>query len=252
MKSLIIHEWKNFILRPSTYILAALFSAAVGIFFFLQLLTFQEVLTQVTTQQQAVAVFFPSVVYPFFSQVNFLSLFLVPLMILNSFQTERNQGTLVLLQLSTLSDWEIVVGKYVSLLMQGLFYLFPLIIFPLTMRFMGNYDYTSLWMGPLGLFFNWSLYLSIGLMAGLLFQRPVLAAMFTFIFSFIFWMISMAGQAVQDIALIQLLQQTGLAFHFETFLQGTFSVASLAYYLGFIFFFLWMTYQIWNQNESFN
>jgi ABC-2 type transport system permease protein len=252
MRSLIIHEWKYFISRPSTYILAALFSAIVGIFFFLQLLSFQEILSQVTSQEQAVAAFLPTVVYPFFSQLNFFSLFLVPLMILNSFGAERSQGTMVLLQLSNLTDWEIVLGKYISLILQGIFFLLPLLIFPITMRFMGNFDYTSLWMGPLGLFFNWCLYLSIGLMAGILLSRPIMAAMVTFVVSFSFWIISMAGQAVQNLGLVQLLQQAGLAFHYETFLQGTLSLASVGYYLGFIIFFLWMTYQIWNQHESFS
>ncbi|MDH4468023.1 MAG: hypothetical protein QE271_08195 [Bacteriovoracaceae bacterium] len=250
MKILFIHEWKIFITRPTTYLLSALFSAITGIFFFLQLLSFQEVLQQVSTQADAVAAFIPMVVYPFFSQVNFLSLFLVPLLILNTFASERSQGTFSLLQLSRLTTFEIVVGKYFSLLAQGLFFLFPLIIFPITLRFMGHYDYTPLWMGTLGLFFNWALYLSIGLLFALLLSHVILASLLTFVMIFSFWIISMASQAVRDVGLIQFLQELGLAFHFETFLQGTLSVASLGYYLGFILFFLFLTYQIWDKHES--
>jgi ABC-2 type transport system permease protein len=251
MKILLLHEWKIFITRPSTYLLSALFSAVLGIFFFLQLLSFQEVLQQVTTQSEAVDAFLPMVVYPFFSQVNFFSLFLVPLLLLSTFSSERSQGTLSLLQLSNLASWEIVVAKYLALLFQGVFFLMPLAIFPITMRFMGHYDYTALWTGPLGLFLNWALYLSIGLMFSLLIAQVILASILTFVSIFSFWIISMASQAVRDVALIQFFQQIGLAFHFETFLQGTLSFASIGYYVAFIAFFLFLTYQIWDKHESF-
>src|SRR5690606_490971 len=100
-----------------------------------------------------------------FGNINFLFLFVAPIMTMRLFAEEKRDHTLELYYASPLKDYQLVLGKYFASLVMGLFLLSTTLVFPYIMSTARLEDFSFVYCGYLGLVLNMSCYFAIGLFA---------------------------------------------------------------------------------------
>ncbi len=106
-------------------------------------------------------------------------MFLIPAITMRSFAEERRTGTMELLLTRPLSDFQIVVAKYLGGLSLVAISLLPTLIYFITVWFTGetsgNLDTGATWGSYIGLLFLGSAYVSIGIFASSLTSNQIVS-----------------------------------------------------------------------------
>lgn len=168
-----------------------------------------------------------------------IMLAVMPLMTMRQFAEERMNQTLVLLTSSPLSSTQIVLGKYLGLLLFVLLMVGLLSLMPLSLLVGTQLDWGKLAAAILGLLLLLASFAAAGLFLSALARQPVIAAVTTFgllLFLMVLY-ISGSSQGASS-ALFTYLSHFG---HFLSFLEGMFDSSDLVYYLLFIGGFLILT-----------
>ena len=106
-------------------------------------------------------------------------IFLIPAITMRSFSEERRTGTIELLLTKPLSEWQIVMAKYLAGLLLVWIALLPTLVYYITVYQLGNpignLDSGGIWGSYLGLFFLASAYVAIGLFCSSLTDNQIIA-----------------------------------------------------------------------------
>ena len=117
-------------------------------------------------------------------------LFLVPSVTMRSFAEEKRTGTIEMLFTKPLSDWQIVIAKYMAGLVLVLMALVPTLIYFLSVYQLslpvGNVDTGGIWGSYVGLFFLSAAFVSIGLFCSSITNNQILAFLLS-VFSVAFY-----------------------------------------------------------------
>src|SRR5688500_12980461 len=110
-------ELKTYLQSPSTYIVMALLFLLVGWLFQDVLRRFSEYCQQIQQmammgQQREAPNVTMFVISPIFGLFNMLMLFTIPMLSMRLISEEKSRGTFELLVSCPISDWSIVLGKY--------------------------------------------------------------------------------------------------------------------------------------------
>lgn len=235
--SLLSKELKQIFSSPTTFIVCALFSFLCG-WFFLQLLLSYVDQIQAQSGQSITGDLISFVIFKFFGNVNFLMVFLSPIISTRFFSLEYNQQTFVLLEKSRLSHWQIIGAKYLASLFQHLFMLSSITLMPMILWFAGAHDYSYFIAGCIGIFFNMAMFAAIGLWVSSLFENLVVAAFVHYVILLSFWLINYLGTLTSNYTLVRIWDYIGMSSHFENVLQGVLSSSDFFYFLSIIFLFL--------------
>ena len=168
-----------------------------------------------------------------------IMLAVMPLITMRLFAEERMNQTLPLLTSSPLSNTQIILGKYLGvvlfvLLMVGLMSLMPLSLITST-----GLDWGKLWAAIIGLVLLLASFAAAGLFLSSLTRQPVIAAVTTFglLLFLVVLYISGNSQGTGSEVFVYL-SHFG---HFLSFLEGMFDSSDLIYHLLFIGGFLLLT-----------
>lgn len=234
-------ELKSFFKSPLAWVLAGLFSLITGWIFFNLLVTFVENTQKFPGHLRGQLDFVNQVVFKLFGNINFLLLFICPLITMRSFAEERKESTLDLYFTAPLHDYQIILGKYLSSIFMVLFLLATTLIFPAILWSLDIADFSFVVSGYLGLTLNSMCYLAIGIFASSLAQNQIIAALVSFIFIMGFWMISWGIQISTNYFYVQFFKYITIVNHFEMFVKGMISTSDLIYYITFIFLWIFFT-----------
>lgn len=166
-------------------------------------------------------------------------LLVMPLMTMRLFSEERKGQTLTLLFSAPVRLSEIVLGKFVGLLGFVLAVMALLALMPASLAGVTHLDWGRLGAGLLGLFLMTMSFGAAGLFISSLTREPTIAAVGSFGFLLLVWLLQIPAQ--QDVPYAELLQYLSLIGHFQNLLEGLFDSADVAYYLLFTALFLWLT-----------
>lgn len=171
-----------------------------------------------------------------FSSASIVLLMVVPLMSMRLMAEERRNGALSLLMSAPVSMTEIVLGKYLGLLLFLLIMLFMITLMPLSLTVGTHLDYGKLLSGVLGLALLLGAFAAIGLYMSTLTRQPVIAAVSSFGVLLLLWVISWAGSGDERYSAV--FHYLSLLDHYGSLLRGAFNTSDVIYYLLFIFTFL--------------
>jgi ABC-2 type transport system permease protein len=225
-------EVKDFFLSPLVYILTGLYSLIIGWLFFNYLVASKELTTGNLTQ---------SILIPLFGNMNFLFIFLAPLLTMKVFSEEKKLGTLNLLLRSRLSDWQIVLGKYFATFTVTLFMISLTFLFPIILGFSGYHDWGIVISSYLGLFFCLFCYLAVGVFVSSLTSNQIIAAILSFSILLGFMLMVFSVNATHLAMVRDLFQYLAVPFHFEGFVRGAIKNFNIVYFICFSGMFLYMT-----------
>jgi ABC-2 type transport system permease protein len=230
--SLVKKELKDAFLSPLIYILAALFSLIMGWLFFNYLIGSKELTEQSLTE---------SVLIPLFGNMNFIFIFLAPLLTMRSIAEEKKQHTLELLLTSRLSHLQIVCAKLISTLVMAVFMLSLTLVFPIVLAFSGYGHWGVVISAYLGIVLCVLCYLSVGLFASSLTDNQIVAALLTFSLLLGLMLFVLTANATDNYIVSQICEYLSLSFHLEGFVKGAIKSFDVFYFFSFSGFFIYLT-----------
>jgi ABC-2 type transport system permease protein len=183
---------------------------------------------------------------PLFTLAPWVFLFLLPAITMRLFADEKKSGTIELLFTKPFTDIQIILAKYFSGLLLGLFSLIPTFIYFLSVYLLGsevgNMDMGGTWGSYIGLFFLAAIYVAIGLFASSLTENQIIAFLFAVILSFFFYI---GFESISSISFLEPISEfilnMGINEHYKSMSRGVIDFRDMVYFISVIAFFLFST-----------
>lgn len=230
---LVKKELKDAFSTPLIYILSGLFSLLIGWLFFNYLVASKDLTEQSLTQ---------SVLINIFGNMNFIFIFLAPLLTMKSLAEEKKQHTLELLLMSRLSHLQIVLAKLISCFGLACFMLSLTFIFPVILAMSGYSHWGVVFTSYLGILMCVWCYLCVGLFASSLTENQIVAAILGFTILLGLMLFVLTANASNNQILSQVLQYFSLSMHFESFVKGAIKSFDVFYFISFSGLFVYLTH----------
>jgi ABC-2 type transport system permease protein len=177
---------------------------------------------------------------PLFMNVSVILLFTLPLVTMRIYSEEKRSGTIELLLTAPLTDFQIVMGKFLG---SFVLYAAMLAVTIVHLGFLfafGEPEWRPVLTGYLGLLLMGGCFLSLGLFVSSLTKNQIVAGMITFAVFLMFWVInwisSFTGPTMQAV-----LNYISITEHLNDFTRGVLDTKHLVYYVSFIAFSLFLT-----------
>lgn len=215
-------EMRLLLTSPLSYVLAAVFLALGGYFFWLFL---------ANTALASLS--------GYFGNSSMLLIFLIPVLTMRLWSEEEARGTAELLLTAPVSLGQVVVGKFLAAatLFAGMLLLTA--GYPLVLILRGDPHLPTLLTSYLGFFLLGAAFVAVGLFTSTLSGNQVVAAVAGFGLLLALWLIDLAAGSVTGWAREVLLNLSAFD-HFEPFARGRVSGADLTYFLTLIVGFLFL------------
>ncbi len=231
-------EWRGLFLSPLAWTLLAVTQALLAWIFIILINDFQNLQGRLAGLEHAPGVT-DLVVAPLFRVAAWALLLLTPLLTMRLLSEERRTGTLDLLLSAPVSATQIVLGKYLGVLIFLLGVVALTALIPLALMTGAALDGGKLLAGLLGLSLLAASFAAAGLYLSSLTAQPLIAATATFGLLLAFWIVDAVG-AGQGIA-SQFFGYLSLPRHHDALLLGLVRSEDVAYYLLFSAAFLGLT-----------
>lgn len=167
---------------------------------------------------------------PLLANTSIVLLLAVPLLSMRLVSEERRARTLTLLFSAPVSMTEIVLGKYLGLMLFLLLIVALVALMPLSLLAGGGLDLGLFAAGVLGLTLLTGAFAAVGVFMSVMTHHPAVAGIATFGALLLLWVLDWSGLGATGSVLAYL----SLLNHFEPFLKGMFDSADAVYYLLFI------------------
>ena len=223
---------------PLAWILLAVIQVILGFLFLTNLDTYFLLQPQLMQFENTPGVT-DIVITPLMHIAAIILLMVMPLLTMRSLAEEKRNRTLSLLVSAPLSMSEIVLGKFLGLMLFVFILLTMLMLMPLSLYLGTSLDSGKLLSIYLGMLLLLATFSAIGLYLSSLTDNQTIAAISTFGVLFMLWIIDWLGGSVSNghsvLSYLSLLQ------HHHSMLEGVFNSSDIAYYLLLIVGFLVLT-----------
>jgi gliding motility-associated transport system permease protein len=176
------------------------------------------------------------IVAPVFSMAAIVLLMVTPLLTMRLLAEERRNNTLVLLLSAPVSVTDIILGKFLSLIIFFFIMIALLAALSVSLLLGGTLDFGLLMTNVLGLLLIAACFVSLGLYVSSLTVYPAIAAAAALGLLLGLWVIDIVASDVDSIV-----RNISLLKHYENFNRGMLDTFSLSYFILFIATFLVLT-----------
>ncbi len=182
----------------------------------------------------------------FFELAPWIFLFLVPAISMRSFSDEFKTGTFEILQTKPLSLWQIVFGKYMSILIIILFVMIPTCIYIITIKSLsasGSIDTGGITGSYIGLFLLSAGFAAIGICCSSFTSNAVVSFLLS---AFTCLVLYFGFNALSKLPLFigeadYYIEMLGIDFHYKSISRGVLDSRDLIYFISIVFFSLLVT-----------
>ncbi len=232
-------EFSAYFFSPIAYVVGTVFLAAAGFFFYFILSLSRQASLRYT-----------------FDIFGFLVVFVAPVLTMRLLAEEKRSGTMEILMTAPVTDWDVVLGKFLACMGYYLALLAATLCYVLVLAKVGSPDYWQMAAGYLGLVLLGCLFISFGMIASALSANQIVAALVGFVPLFILFIISSvvpeperyavptsAGEQIRKVVFAAL-RYVGVADHLEGFYKGMVDTRDVIYFVSLSLFFLFLTVRI--------
>ena len=236
-------ELKAYFSSPIAYIVIGFWSLLYG-YFFVAILSFfvrqSMQMNQFGMQGPQSMNVNQQLIRPLLQNVNILVLFLMPMVTMRTYAEEKRSGTIELLLTSPVTDFQIIMGKFLGAMALYACMLAVTLIHIGLLFVYGHPEWKPLVTTYIGLLLFGGCFVSLGLFISSLTKNQIVAGMVTFAVFLLLWIItwigSFSGPTVDKIT-----QYISILDHLDDFGKGVLDTTHLIYYLSFITFGLFLT-----------
>jgi ABC-2 type transport system permease protein len=224
MIRIFIKEFNNFLNSLIAYIVIGVFLTAIGL------------LTWVFRETSVLDNGFADL-DPLFSMAPYVFIFLIPAITMKSFAEEKKMGTLELLLTKPLTDFQIIMGKWLACFVLVLVALAPTLIYYFSIRQLGNPPGNIDAPGVIGSYFGLvslgAVFCAVGILASSVTTNQITAFLAAAFLCFILYsgfdslssLLSLGSEALW-------LKQCGILYHYETMSKGLVDSRDLIYFVS--------------------
>lgn len=233
MLAILIKEISGFFSSMVAYVTIAAFLVVTGLFLFV----FPE---------SSILEYGYAGLDSFFNIAPYIFMFLIPAITMRSIAEERKDGTFELLATRPITDWDIVIGKYLASVTIVILTLVPTLIYYMTVYQLGvvkgNVDSGAVIGSYIGLLLLGSAFVSLGIFASSLAKNQVIAFTIAVFLCFLFFSgLDSLSQILSFQSISELLTGAGINQHYLSISRGVLDTRDLIYFLSFCAVFLMLT-----------
>ncbi|MDH5517917.1 MAG: ABC transporter permease subunit [Gammaproteobacteria bacterium] len=229
-----LRECRSLFMSPLAWTVLAVVQFILAWIFFAQIDNFFALQPQLQSLKNAPGVT-DLVVAPLFNITSIVLLMVVPLMTMRLISEERRSGTIQLLMSSPLSMSQIVLGKYLGMMIFFTVFIFQIGLMPLTLTLGTDLDLGKLMAGFLSIYLLIAAFVAAGLYLSSLTDNPSVAAISSFGLLLLLWIIN--ANSPNDSS-GNLFNYLSLINHSNAIIRGVINSTDIIYFLLFIVCFL--------------
>lgn len=172
---------------------------------------------------------------PFFSIAYWTLFFFIPAITMRMLAEEKKTGTIELLLTKSVTDWQVVMGKFTATLLLIIITLAFTLPYYITVSSIGPIDHGAVWCGYLGMIFMSMALISIGLFSSSITNNQIVSFLFSLFIGVFFLIIFdvLANNFTGNLG--QLLSYMSLSTHYDSISRGVIDTKDLIYFLSITF-----------------
>jgi len=235
-------ELRAYFQNPGVYVTLAIFLSVAGWFVYSGLAWFVRICMDRRMQMQmgsGPVNFTEFVVKDTFGIISFLFLFVIPLLTMRLFAEEKKSGTFELLVTCPVTDWGLVLGKYLAALSVVVAFLMLSGIFPLVFSRLGDPEWPVVGSCYLGLLLVGMAYVAFGTFASTLTENQIIAGVVTFFGLLAFYLVGDMGIGGMG-AVSRVFEGLSIRQHSENLIRGRILPEDITYFVAFAVGFLFL------------
>ena len=234
-------ELRSYFASPIGYIVIGFFALLYGFFYWVYLSYFVQQSMQMMQMQgpQAMNVN-QQLIRPLLQNVTILVLFLMPMVTMRTYAEEKRSGTIELLLTSPVTDFQIIMGKFLGAVALYVIMLAVTLVHLALLFIYGNPEWKPIFTAYIGLLLLGSCFISLGLLISSLTKNQIVAGMVTFAVFLFLWVITWVG-SFGGPTFDSVTNYLSIIEHYDDFSKGIIDTSHLIYYLSFITFGLFLT-----------
>ena len=189
----------------------------------------------------------------FFAFAPWIFIFIIPALSMRSLSDELRSGTFEVLKTLPLTNWQIVLGKYMANLSIILIALIPTALYVITIHSLsssGGIDTGGIIGSYIGLFLLASVFAAISLWCSSLSSNAIVVFLIS---AFACLILYFGFSAISKLPMFfgngdYLIEMLGIDFHYQSMSRGVIDTRDVIYFISIIFFFLFATKIRLNKN----
>jgi ABC-2 type transport system permease protein len=185
----------------------------------------------------------------FFIVSPMLFLLFIPAISMRIFAEEYNSGTIEILLTKPISVIQIIVAKYLAVLVLVCLSIFPTIIYVISIYYLGetigNLDLASIFGSYLGLIFLSSVFSSVSVFSSALSSSQIISFIISIFLCVLFYF---GFDLLSELSFLHsfdlLIQKVGISYHYQNLSKGLLRLTDFVYFLSVSFLFLKLNEQL--------
>lgn len=223
MKALYFKEIKSFLSSIIGYIFILIYLIASGLFHWI--ISMNTNLLEGTEAD----------LIPFFNLSPVIFLILIPAITMRSIAEERRTGTIELLFTHPISDFKILMAKYLAGVTLLIIAIMPTFLYYISMHYLGNpvgvIDDGATFTSYMGLVMLGSAFVAIGIFASAVTSSQIVAFIIAMFLSWIFYDgLTLLGSYNLMGKFDYIIQYMGMSFHYDSIKRGVIDTSDLIYF----------------------
>ena len=172
-------------------------------------------------------------------------LLLIPAITMRSFAEETKSGTIELLLTYPISDFQIIMAKYLAGIVLLIISLLPTLIYFFTVYTLGyptgNIDQGAMWGSYMGLLFLGATFAAIGIFVSIMTDNQIISFLFSVLICFIAWR---GFDFIYSFDIFgsfgYIIKTLGISHHYDSISRGVVDTRDIIYFLSVIALFLYL------------
>ena len=242
--ALLKRELSLYFIPPVGYVVLSLFLFSVGLTWYGALTRFVEYARQAGAGlgSETPIDLHVQLMTPWFFNLAIIAVFLLPLLTMRLMAEERRQGTIELLLTWPLTDFQVVMAKYLAALSFWGLMLLATTWTTLVLFRLGNPDPGPMLAGYLGVFLYGGALIALGLMISTLTENQIVAAMISFVLFILLWSLEPLSLATEG-WLSTILASAAVLLHLKPMTQGVVDLKDVLFFVTLAFFGIGVAHQ---------
>ena len=179
-----------------------------------------------------------------FYSLDFVLMFLLPILTMRLFAEERKLQTLELLLTSPVGINELISAKYISVLLIYLGLLSLTSLTPIILSFYSSFHWNPILTGYVALALQGGFFLACGVLASATTENQVVAAFLSFGMILLIWLLGGLGSLLGDTTIGNVLSYLSFSEHYDRLVRGLLDAKDVVYYLSGIVLMLFIAHRI--------
>lgn len=170
----------------------------------------------------------------FFSVAYWTLFFFIPALTMRLVAEERNTGTMELILTKPVTDWQFVVGKFLSVFLLICIALLLTIPYYITVASIGPLDHGTVWTAYLGTLLMSAAYISIGVFASSLTSNQIVSFLLALLIGIFFHMLF--GMLARNMSGIpgNVINWLSISSHFQSIVRGVIDSKDILFFLSIV------------------